>query len=123
MTPRASAGRAPASAGDGSEASRLVRPSSADGTLEQRRVDLAGSETAIARAPQQAPAVGDDLASEDRGHRPAGHLPALPGAVIAHVEVLARQRLVDRGVDEHEVGVTAGSDRTLAGIEPEDTCR
>src|SRR6266545_7836097 len=113
MTPRASAGRAPASVGDGSGALRSVRRSSADGALEQRPVDLAGSETAIARAPQQAAAVGDDLAAEDRGPRQAGHLPALPGAVIAHVEVLARQRLVDPGVDEHEVGVTAGSDRDL----------
>ena len=42
------------------------------------------------------------------------------GTVVAHVEVVARERLVDGGIDQHEVGVAARRDDTLPRMEPED---
>src|SRR5437899_12631660 len=72
-----------------------VRRASADGTPQQRPVDLARGEAAVAGRAEQPAAVGDDLAAKDRGQGPAGNPPAFPRTVIAHVKVLAAERLID----------------------------
>src|SRR5207244_5437492 len=65
----------------------------------------------------------DNLAAQYREHRPARDGPALPRAVVGHVEVVLDERLAHAGIDEYEVGVAAGRDDALLGIEPEDPGR
>src|SRR5438445_12703882 len=67
--------------------------------------------------------LDDDAAAEDRGHGPALDRPALPGAVVAHVKILARERLSNRRIDEDEVRVAPGRDDALLRIEPENPRR
>jgi len=47
-------------------------------------------------------------------------LPALPRAVVGHVEVVARERLLERRVEQDEVGVAARREHALRGIQAED---
>ena len=59
-------------------------------------------------------AVFDDhLATQDGDHRPSLHRPSFPGAVVAHVKVLAREFAIDHRIDQHHVGVAARRDHAL----------
>lgn len=63
----------------------------AGGAAENGRVDLPREEVAVALVADELAVLGDDLASQQRHHRPARDLPPLPWAVVGHVEVLARE--------------------------------
>src|SRR5207245_781022 len=67
--------------------------------------------------------VLDSPAAENRGDGPTLDRPALPEAVVAHVKVLARERLPDRRIDDDAVGVAPGRDDALLRVEPEDPRR
>src|SRR5207249_1417602 len=85
--------------------------------------DPAADQPPGARVADEAAPLDDDPAAEDRGHGPALDRPALPRAVVAHVKILARERLKDRRIDEDEVRVAPGGDDTLLRIEPENPPR
>src|SRR5207247_8752095 len=85
--------------------------------------DPAADQPPGARVADEAAPLDDDPAAEDRGHGPALDRPALPRAVVAHVKILARERLTDRRIDEDEVRVAPGRDDTLLRIEPENPRR
>src|SRR5215470_1097272 len=89
------------------------RPVLADGPFAHGHVDLSRQPAAIGGTAEQPAPLGDDPAAQDRRGRPARHPPAFPRAVVADVEVLPRESLVHRGIDEDEVGVTAGGDGAL----------
>src|SRR5580765_5407043 len=96
-------------------------PPSADGATQDRGLDASPrEEPAIAPGPEQLAVVGDDLAAQQGHHRPAGYRPPLPRAVVAHVEVLAPERLFDGRVDHAEVGVAARRDDALLRVHAED---
>jgi Cu/Ag efflux pump CusA len=88
----------------------------ASGTTEHNRVNLARHQVSVAELAQQLPVLHDDLAAQDCRGRPSLNRPALPRAVIANVEIVARERLFDRRIDQHNIRITAGSDDTLARI-------
>src|SRR5439155_12548113 len=98
----------------------LTPEGSADGPAENGGIDLALKQAAVGGAAQELAALGDDLAAQERHHRPARDRPPFPGAVVAHVEVLAGERPLHAGVDQDEVGVAAGGDHALLRIEAED---
>src|SRR4029453_6664536 len=75
---------------------------------------------AVAPVTDQASIFHDDATTENRRYRPALDRPALPGAVVAHVEVLLRERLLDARIDDRDVRVAPGSDDTLARVETQD---
>src|SRR5437660_7203893 len=61
------------------------------------------------------------LPPQERRHRPTGHIPSFPRTVVAHVEVLARQFLLERWINQAQVGVAAGGDHTFTRVQPKDT--
>src|SRR5438128_8170772 len=85
--------------------------------------DPAADQPPVERVADEAAMLDDDAAAEDRGHGPALDRPALPGAVVAHVKILARERLSNRRIDEDEVRVAPGRDDALLRIEPENPRR
>src|SRR2546428_8243139 len=82
--------------------------------------DPSPDELPVARVAGEPAVLDDDPTAEDRGDGPALDRPALPGAVVAHMKVLARERLPDRRIDDDEGGVAPGRDDALLGVEPED---
>src|SRR5216683_108056 len=61
-------------------------------------------------------------APQDGHHGPPAYLPSLPRAVVANVEILTREGLVDGGIDERDVGVAPRGDHTFARVEPQNSC-
>src|SRR5215468_8959927 len=96
---------------------------SAGRALDHAPLDLAGGQPAVARASEELAALGHDLPAEQRHHGPARYRPALPWAVVAHMEILAGQRLPEGGVDEGDVRVAARRDHAVLRVEPEDPGR
>src|SRR5262249_14902987 len=93
---------------------------SAGGAAQDHGVDAPGDELAVPDRAEEPSAVGDRLAPKNRGDGPARDRPALPRAVVAHVEVVLGERLPDRRVEQDEVRVAARGDDTLPRVEPED---
>src|SRR5437870_11231348 len=101
-------------------AQRSAQEASARRPSQHLGRDSSPDELPVARVAGEPAVLDDDPTAEDRGDGPALDRPALPGAVVAHMKVLARERLPDRRIDDDEVGVAPGRDDALLGVEPED---
>src|SRR5262249_4146543 len=86
-------------------------------------IDLAGHELTVAGRAQQLAVRDHDFAAQYHRHRPALDLPAFPGAIVPHVQVSHAQRLLDRRIDDGDVGVAAHRDGTLLGVEAQELRR
>src|SRR4030095_15606155 len=91
-------------------------------TTEHGRIDAPGHPLPVARAAEETPPLRDDLPAQQGHDGPAGDRPPFPGAVVRHVEVVLGERLADRRIDEHQVGVAARRDHALLWIEAPDLC-
>src|SRR5687768_10604033 len=75
----------------------------------------------IRRAPQQSPTVDDDFAAQDRHYGIPLATETFPDAVIGiGVEIVHGQGLVEIGINEHEIRVTARGNNAFLRVEPED---
>ena len=89
-----------------------VRQHQLDGLREPRsrqhcRVDLAWDQLPCALRADHTAVLNHHLAAQHGEDWPAVDLPAFPDAVVADVEVRHAEHLVDAGVDEDEVRITA----------------
>jgi hypothetical protein len=99
------------------------RAASGSWPAQYNRIQLARDELPIIQVRQQLAVLDDHLAAQYCRRRPPFDLPSFPWAVVAHVKVLACQLLLDRWVEEHDVGVAARCDYPLARIEAKDARR
>src|SRR6185295_18497141 len=77
------------------------------------RIDLTRHQLSVSEICRQPAVLDDHFATQDGHDRPSLDLPSLPRTIVAHVEVLARQLLLDRRVDQYDIRVTASGDDTL----------
>src|SRR6266446_9905823 len=81
---------------------------------------LAGDELADAGGADPLAVLDEHLPAHDRHRGHAAEAVALPDAVVAvRVQVVQGDRLLGPWIDEDDVGVAAGRDDPLAGVEAE----
>src|SRR5713101_6387149 len=85
------------------------------------RIDFPRNDSPSSQLPYHTSVLDQHLAAQDSHHGPPPHLPSLPRAVVTDVEVVAVERLVDRGIDDRDISVAPRGDHTFARIEPEDS--
>src|SRR5262245_60756980 len=87
---------------------------------QHARIDLARHQLSVAGRAQQLAVRHHDFPSQNHRRRPALDLPALPGTVVPYVQVGHTQGLLDRRIDDGDVGVAAHRDGALLRIETEE---
>src|SRR5437870_1680220 len=89
------------------------------GPGQHPRIDLAWDQLPCALRANHPAILYHYLAAQHGEDRPAVDLPTFPDTVVADVEVRHAQHLVERGINEDDIGIAARRNRALAGIQAE----